>query len=384
MLLRFLAQLVGRYPFLKHLIVEILDHIDKFEDHLDLLPDIFHTRKVLEMYASAHHSEKAFNYVEELHKSEKPLTKQLNATIGIILGELICKGTSWDPLVMARESWKRTQLGRPSSLERIALAYLNDTDAVLQPIFQSSNLEIQTLTGFIHSKKRLFDSAKHILKGLLRDLGSQYGRNSMTFGLAVSEYVKCCNLTEDMADGEYWARYALFNRLDTPGAKTSADTLYLQVALADSLLAASKYESAIEILSDILQDAQSTQPSIVIMVSVRLCKARRRLGDPFPSRQMVTALPQDMKALGHVSKSLRLTYAEEIGCNLDSMDVSNDQRRKLHASFADLVIKSSSIPNEQEITARVKDFQELLVITSSKLNSCQYILPRTLAPLTFC
>ncbi|PMD21667.1 hypothetical protein NA56DRAFT_119775 [Hyaloscypha hepaticicola] len=320
MLLQFLAQLVGRYPFLKYIIIEILDHIDEFEDHLDLLPDIFHTREVLAMYASAHLPEKAFNYVEELHKSEKPLTKRLNATIGIILGELICKSTSRDPLAMAREFWKPTQLGHPSSLEQIALAYLNDTNSVLQPIFKSSKLEIQTLTGFIHSKKRLFDSAKHILKGLLPDLASQYGPKSMTFGLAVSEYVKCCNLTEDMADGEYWARYALFNRLDTSGAKPSADTLYLQVALADSLLAASKYESAIVILSDILQDAQSSQPSIVIMVSARLCKARRRLGDPFPSRQMVTALPQDMRALGHVSKSLRLIYAEEIGCNLDSMD----------------------------------------------------------------
>lgn len=177
MLLRFLAQLVGRYPFLKHLIIEILDHIDKFEDHLDLRPNIFNTQKVLEMYAAAHHSEKAFNYVEELYKSKKPLTKRLNATIGIILGELVCKSTSWDPLAMAkaRESWKPKQLEHPSSLERIALAYLNDTDSVLQPIFKSSRLEIQTLTGFIHSKKRLFDSAKHILKGVLPDLAFQYG-----------------------------------------------------------------------------------------------------------------------------------------------------------------------------------------------------------------
>lgn len=86
----------------------------------------------------------------------------------------------------------------------------------------------------------------------------------MTFGLAVSEYVKCCNLTEDMADRDHWARHALHNRRDTSGAKIRADTLYLQVALADSLLAASNYESAIEILSDILQDAQFIQSSVIL------------------------------------------------------------------------------------------------------------------------
>lgn len=99
---------------------------------------------------------------------------------------------------------------------------------------------------------------------------------------------------------------------------------------------------------------------------------------------MVTALPQDMKALGHVSKSLRLIYAEEIGCNLDSMDINNVQRRKLHDSFAELVIKSSSIPNQQEMAASVKDFQQLVIITESNMTSCQYFSSLTLTLLTVC
>jgi hypothetical protein len=368
--------------------IEILDHCDKVENSLGLFSEVIHTRKILEMHISTQNPDSASNFwpvfLEQLHQNDEPLTKRLNATIGIHLSELIRTSTATDPLRMTREAWRPMQQEVPSSLERIALICLGLTPSLPETILRSLTLETQTLISFILSKRKLYDSAKRILNELLPTLEFQYGRNSMPFGLAVSEFVKCCNMTEDIASGAHWAQLALSQRLEAHTVKTSADTLYLRVALADSLLAASEYESAIELLSDILQNTQPDQPSIVAMLIVRLSKAHRRLGEPFPSPNIANALPRGIKALGQVSESLRLAFIEEIGCNIDSMDVSDVQRRKVHESLEKIVSRPPSLPNEQEVADLEKELQELSVFISSDMTSCQRIPFHTPTLLTIC
>lgn len=312
------------------------------------------------------------------------MTKRLNATIGIILGELIRKSNVRDPLRATRESWRPLQKENPSSFEQIAMISLSITPLVQEPSYGTLTPELKTLMAFIISKRKLYDSAKYILKDLLPILESQYGQGSMPFGLAVSEFVKCCNMTEELADGLHWARRALSKKLDISDVKTSPDTLYLRVALADSLLAASEYESAIELLDDILQKTQSDQPSIVIMLTVRLWKAHRRLGKPFPLPKLVNALPRGMQALGHVSAMLRRTYIEEIGCNIDSMDLSEAQRKDVHERIADLVSKSSCLPNKQGMTGHGEGFKEVLALTSPDRTSCENTSSHFLTLLMTC
>jgi hypothetical protein len=368
--------------------IEILDHCDKVENSLGLLSELIHTRKILEMHISAKNPDSASNFwpvfLDQLYQNDEPLTKRLNATIGIHLGELIRKSTANDPLRITRESWRPMQQEIPSSLERIATIYLGLTPSLPETVLGGLTLETQTLISFILFKRKLYDSAKRILNELLPALQFQYGQNSMPFGLAVSEFVKCCNMTEDIATGAHWAQLALSKRLEAHTVKTRADTLYLRVALADSFLAASEYESAIELLSDLLQNAQPDQPSIIAMLIVRLSKAHRRLGEPFLSPNTSNALPRGIKALGQVSKSLRLALIEEIGCNIDSMDVSDVQRRKLHESLEKIVSRPPSLPNEQEVADLEKELQKLSVFTSSDMASCQRIPFHTPTLLTIC
>jgi hypothetical protein len=140
--------------------------------------------------------------------------------------------------------------------------------------------------GFILSKRKLYVPAKIILSSNLSTLQNHFGRMSMTFNLAISEFVKCCNMTNDEVEGERWARYALSNR---PNMKTTSDALYLRIAYADSLLAAAYYEPAIKELGEISEDIQVDNPSIVTMVALRICKAyRRQDGEGFQSTKVTS------------------------------------------------------------------------------------------------
>jgi len=341
-------------------------------DFPDLYSEAVHARKILEVLSLARQSEQPADFWQKfLERShDEYLSKRLNATVGIILGELIGSSTANDPIRMNRQYWRPVQPEAPSSLERIAGVYLS-INPPSQSLLQLSTSDIQTLMGFALSKRKLYSSGKLVLENVLPALQLQYGQESFPFGLAVSEFIKCCNMTGSISTGEKWARTALANRLETSGVSTSPDTVYLRVALADSLLASSNYESAIGILSDILRETELAQPSILIMLIVRLCKAHRRSEDCFPSRDVAVALPRAIRALRHVSTNLRVAFVEEIKCNIDSMDVSEDQRRRWCESFGKLITTSPNSPKEQEITHLLKDFERLVNLISTKDLSCE-------------
>jgi hypothetical protein len=246
-------------------------------------------------------------------------SKRSNAILGIALGSYLHVDHINDSLKASRETWEPLEHTNPSSLEKVAMACLFTSNAVVDFITVDARLEIKTLVGFVLAKRKLFSLAKGTLDTVLLGIETRYGISSLEYGIAVAEFVKCCNMTQEEATGERKARHALSRR---SGTDDRAETRYLKVALADSLLAGSNYVAAVEVLDDLLAD-EKAESLIIIKAAIRLSKAERRLGKDFPSARITAKMIQGLQLLDHAPYTLRSALIEEVVCNVAWFDAAN-------------------------------------------------------------
>lgn len=184
-------------------------------------------------------------------------------------------------------------------------------------------------------------------------------------------------MTQRQGEGERWARDALANRqLSDPHLYTHppavpdrgsagpkiqhiedrADTQYLRIALADSLIADSKYDEAIGILHIMLPGELSA--SLAVKISLRLSKAYRRIGEVFPSPKITQSLSEGLLRLIEVSNQLRAAYIEELRFNLESCE-HNDHEIQYNVHEMMQLINCMSHGNNSDNRRCVQVVEEL-------------------------
>jgi len=335
MLLRFLRQLLGPYPFLRHLALEILDRSASIENESQLLSEIDEIKLFLEVQEMTL-DETPTDASDFL--SEKPellsgiaTSGRLNGRFGILIGDNIVRKLTRDPLGSIRDSWNFMDSDSPSSLERIAHAYLINTKSIPSELYESQSLTTRILIAFVLSKRNYYEPARDILESALSQAENEYGRESWEYAIATAEYLKCCALTWDESVIRFDSLHALTTGIDNLSNDCS---LFLKIALADVLLADSRYEAAIEVLNSLFSVGMHYS-STNVTVATRLSKAHRRLGEVFPSRKITEVLLRGLKDLPHVSKSLQLAFIEELQCNLSTVDIGDfPAYQKLHEAMA--------------------------------------------------
>jgi hypothetical protein len=221
------------------------------------------------------------------------------------------------------------------------------------------NLQTKTLIGFVLARRKLYILAKDALDDALTAIESFYGYTSWEYGIAIAEFVKCCNMSQSERTGERWARRALTKR---QGLEDRADTQYLQVALADSLLVRSEYGGAIEILNDIA--TKSNDPSISLKAIIRLSKAHRRVGEIFPAPKIITELTRGLQVLNNMDEELRSAFMEELECNVSRVgpDIAPiyQETQQIVKEIASLTRSSGMVKHHTEIQARDHQVKILL------------------------
>jgi hypothetical protein len=194
-------------------------------------------------------------------------------------------------------------------------------ESPIRHTYSNSSPEVKVLIGFIFSRRKLYNLAREVLEEAISEVEISSGSTSLEYGLVAAELATCCNITQEEARGEHWARHALSERSESDA---SADTYYLKIALADSLLAASCYKAAIEVLQGVLE-SRGLDPSIGAKAIIRLVKARRLMGDTLPSESIRGPLVQGTRLLEDISTPLRAALCEEIFCNIDKLDAVDEK-----------------------------------------------------------
>jgi predicted esterase len=322
-LLGFLRANLRRHQFLRYLINGILKLSDRLDGEAVFRSELGLTHLVLALQDMAQipHSDSHIwpEQLKNLHAAHYLESKRSNAVLGIALGSYLHVDHINDSLKAIRETWEPLEHTNPSSLEKVAMACHFTSNLNIDFITIDTTLEIKTQIGFVLVKRKLFSLAKGILDTVLLGIETRYGASSLEYGIAVADFVKCCNMTQEEAAGERKARYALSRRSTTDDR---AETRYLKIALADSLLASSNYVAAVEVLDDVLAD-ENAEPLITIKAAIRLSKAERRLGKDFPSARITAKMTHGLQLLDHAPDTLRSAFIEEVVCNVARFDTAN-------------------------------------------------------------
>jgi hypothetical protein len=397
-LLGFLLSNICRYAFLEYLIREIIAYLAGSADFS--YEDIAKGQTLLGLDDIIKGRDKSGEHsptLEQLVQIDGKLNENINANVGIALGNNLSVNCTNDALRVACKSWKPIEPERPSSLERIAMAHfissisvarlveemgieahdtihasdlsalgmnslmghsiidsLREKTGLFVPadflrtdlsisdiehtpnvgqlvesaprparvttvITANTSVEFKTLAGFVLARRKLYSLAKRVLKDAIPEIEARYGPTSWELGIAVAECVKCCNMTEEQRMGEQLAHSTLLRR---PGLGDRADSQYLRIALADSLLAGSNYNGAVEVLDGVIA-VERGDPSVVLKAALRLSKAHQRLSKVFPSPKITFRLAHRLQVLDQANDELRSAFTEEIERNVSQVDTSN-------------------------------------------------------------
>jgi hypothetical protein len=331
---RFLISIAPSYPYLRFFAVGILDYMDTHS-----LDQMRVQTLELQMFC-CNDLQQERDTLEKLKAIVvKPRDKKENATAGILIGCMLQANPKLKSGINLGNLWEPFEPNHASPLEEIANAVYNaapESDEI------DVELELKAIIGLIYSKRRFFRHAKETLRGTLGQIEVKFGPCSWELAIIVAELVKCCNMTQDQDEGERLARDTLTKRqignprplallqfdhsasgLKVPATDHRADSSYLLVSLADSLMAGSRYDEAIAIFQGLLDT--ELPPSLVVKISLRSSKAERRMGEIFPSPKITHSLSKGISRLPEVSARLQNVFAEELLCNIQSREYEDFQ-----------------------------------------------------------
>jgi len=331
---RFLSSITPRYPSLRFLSREILDYM--VSSHALSSIQMNFQNMQLPMLCN-HGLQQKRDTLESLKDVIlNPQDENHNATAGILIGRMLEANLNLKSEIDLETLWKPFNPNRISSFEKIAKAIFSEVLESDESDMEAAQ-ESKAIIGLIYSRRRFFRRAKETLLNILQQGKVQFKPDSWERAIIAAELVKCCNMTQDQGKGEWLARDTLAERhidvphtlinLDharaipgtqAPAIENRADTQYLLIALADSLMARSKYDEAIAIFHELIE--KELPPSLIVKISIRLSKAERRLDETFPSPKITHSLSKGLLRLNEVSTRLQIVYAEELLCNLESQD----------------------------------------------------------------
>ena len=182
----------------------------------------------------------------------------------------------------AGPNWRQLMLGEnPSTIERFAFLILSLYNMDIQNLnldymAASDDLELKLSLGLEMARYHRAPEASAILGLCVQKMETIGCIGSRECCIITTELVKCCNLMSEEAKAESFALQVLGSQCD-PQLKFQQDLCHLNLALADTLMGQSEYESAETLLLDVLKVDSLPGPTQT-MIRLRLNKARRRLG----------------------------------------------------------------------------------------------------------
>jgi len=170
--------------------------------------------------------------------------------------------------------------------------------------------DIRSALGFTLAQRQCLSEARSVLGDCIIRAQGLWPGDSPTRVLLLTEFINCSNTLEDEIREESPATGALKHIIEQD-LPYRFDIICFNIALADSYIRQRDYKTALEILTDIVENAQLSN-DISLRIALRLSKARRRL----VRRQEVTAfhprlLEESLARQENVPESLRFECLEE-------------------------------------------------------------------------
>ncbi|KAI9869771.1 MAG: hypothetical protein M1830_005104, partial [Pleopsidium flavum] len=285
-----------------HLIIAFKEQFCRYLSTLEVKADSFH----------------AITYLVYPYLGAEDFTALLGFAIDFLLRSItvpLCQVK----LTMLLAWWKAARgVTRQSTMGTIAESLLS-TDTDFKNVFASGiedgDLHIRVALAFAMAERNWFPSAKMLLEACVDKVGVEYSSESFEYALVSAELVNCCNVLRQDSEGELWGSQALQHRLALD-LGYRADSIYLKIALADSLIGQSKYEKAEALLNDILE---GTCPSVYLTITtaLRLNKVRRRLGDKKAlTLDKSSALWKAVDQIDSTQQVLKVECAEEVASTI--------------------------------------------------------------------
>lgn len=170
--------------------------------------------------------------------------------------------------------------------------------------------DARSALGFALAQRQCPSEAWSVLGDCIIRAQGLWPGDSPTQVLLLAEFINCSNILEDEILEESCATGAL-NHIFEQDLPYRFDVICLNIALADSHIRQRDYETALKILTDIMEHAQLSD-DISLRIALRLSKAKRR----FVNKQEATAvhielLEESLAMLKKVPEHLRFESLEE-------------------------------------------------------------------------
>lgn len=278
--------------------------------------------EIFDGFAPSGHNASQFSFFSPRIKTDERSNAMIGYTLGMLLSNeamLAETGGPTERLTEALSSWQPLSPSSPSTMEYLAATSFcsqSQLSSIERPSFDT--LDTKTLQGLLLSRRKLYEEAAEILNSTIRDIHLQYGRASMQLGIVTAELANCYNILRQEGLAEYCVKKTLQSRLD-PSLSSRRDGIYLRFALADSLIGRARYNEAITILQNIIDNSTISAP-FRMMSALRLAKSRRRIHEEAQKAfEQNSPLWTGLTLLRHIPGVLIMEYVEELACNISEI-----------------------------------------------------------------
>ncbi|KAF5983785.1 hypothetical protein FCOIX_3001 [Fusarium coicis] len=269
----------------------------------------------------------AFNNNSTLQPSFRPArartNQRSNALMGYLLSMLLSDEGLMDKPKAFKESlagalsdWQPLSLNNPSTMEYLAATTFcspTQINMIVKPSFVT--VDTITLHGLLLSQRKKHKDATEFLNLMIEDISSLYGPCSMQLGIVTAELANCYNIIRQEDKAEVCVRITLQGR-EGWSLSTRRDKIYLDLALADSLIGRARYSEAVPLLESIVYNSDISA-AFRMMSTLRLAKSRRRMNDDTQGAfEHCNPLRTSLTLLSHIPRTLTMEYVEELACGI--------------------------------------------------------------------
>ncbi|KAG5818439.1 hypothetical protein H9Q74_007404 [Fusarium xylarioides] len=233
-----------------------------------------------------------------------------------------------ESLAGALSDWRPLSLSKPSTMEYLAAtSFCNWTHVkmITKPSF--TTVDTMALQGLVLSRRNQHKYAAELLNSTTGVITSQYGSCSMQVGIVTAELANCYNILRQENKAESRIITTLQER-DGRSLSTRRDTIYLGLALSDSLIGRARYSQAVPVLESII-DSHDVSAKLRMMGVLRLARSRRRMHEDTQSAfEENSPLWTGLTLLSQAPEALTMEYVEELGCSISEIPKQQLQSSK--------------------------------------------------------
>lgn len=230
----------------------------------------------------------------------------------------------------------------------------NGTVMSLAPVAAVLDHETRSALGFALAQRQCPAQAQSVLEGCIIRAQRLWPGDSPTRVLLLTEFINCSNTLEDEIGEESPAIGAL-KHIMKQNLADRFDIICLKIALADLLVGRRDYETALVILTDIMENAQLSN-DISLRIALRLSKVSRRLvGTQEATAAHAQLLEKILARLEDLPEFLRFecleeTYAVATRTSQHISSANSPIRRILRNHFSDRG-QSPNAPGQWRVSA---------------------------------